>query len=306
MPVILSSDARASGPPCGPANDATITEARWPDVAHRWAQLGAPLRPGNRDVAVYRDAVNSWARTHGAPRALILGVTPELHGLPWPRGTHLLALDHTQNMIDAVWPGPRSAAIRGDWTALPLAVDSRDIVLCDGGITLMSYPHGHRKFINELSRAVAPGGLCIIRLFVPPKRKETPDVVLRELLEGGVANLNILKLRLGMSLQDDPAKGVSLGDVWSRLHEVAPEFESLASRIGWPLEHLLMINAYRDSAIRYCFLGVETVRHMFCDSPGGFELLRVESPAYELGERCPIIVLQRRRGTAPKPGVHQA
>jgi SAM-dependent methyltransferase len=267
--------------------------AHWPDIARLWAQVGPPLRPASQDIAIFTETINSWTHDNGPPRALILGVTPELYGLPWPQGTNLLAVDRTQGMIDVVWPGPRNAVVRADWTAIPLRDGSRDVVLCDGGVHLMSHPDGHRKFVRTLHRIVASGGLCIFRLFVPPRQRETPVRVLRDLLEGKISNLNILKLRLGMALQEHIAQGIALGQVWNAIHRAAPDFERLASRIGWPLEHLLAINTYRDSEIRYFFLDPDTVRRLFCDSPGGFEWVTVRVPTYELGDRCPTIVLRR-------------
>jgi SAM-dependent methyltransferase len=238
-------------------------------------------------------AIDSWARDNGPPRALILGVTPELYSLPWPQGTSLLAVDHTQGMIDVVWPGPRNAVIRADWTAIPLRDGSRDIVLCDGGVHLIGYPNGHHNFVQSLHRIVVPGGLCIFRLFVTPQEHETADQVIRDLLDGRIFNLNILKLRLGMALQKDTAQGIALGQVWNTIHQAAADFEELASRIGWPLENLLAIHTYRNSDIRYFFLDLDSVRRLFCDKPGGFELVTVQVPAYELGDRCPTIVLRR-------------
>jgi SAM-dependent methyltransferase len=276
-----------------PLEEKAAMAEHWPDIARLWAQVGPPLRPTSEDIAILTGTIDAWARDNGPPRALILGVTPELYSLPWPQGTRLLAADRTQGMIDVVWPGPRNAVIRTDWTAIPLKDGSQDIVLCDGGFHLMDHPNGHHKFIQSLHRIVAPGGLCVFRLFVPPQEYETPDQVLRDLLNGRISNLNILKIRLGMSLQTDIAQGVELGRVWNAIHQAAPNFEELALRTGWPLEHVLAINTYRNSDIRYFFLDLDSVRRLFFDMPGGFELVTVRVPVYELGDRCPTIVMRR-------------
>src|SRR5205823_2871589 len=131
----------------------------------------------------------------------------------WPAATDLAAADHTRSMIEAVWPGPRSAVVCADWTDLPLEEKSRDLVLCDGGLHLLSHPHAHRRWVRELRRVVTVNGLCILRLFVPPQHRETAAGVLRELLAGAIPNLNVLKLRLGMALQESSEAGVQLGDV---------------------------------------------------------------------------------------------
>ena len=266
---------------------------QWGDIAPNWNRVGPPLRPCAEDLDFFTETVELWARRHGAPRALILGVTPEIYHLRWPTGSHVLAADHTQSMIDCVWPGPIEQAILADWTALPLQPSSRDIALCDGGIHLLAHPHGHRLLVGELHRIVAEEGLCILRLFVPPAEREAPETVLRDLAEGEISSLNVLKLRLGMALQDDIDVGVQLHHVWDVIHQFEPDFRRLASLTGWPLEHLLAIDSYRNCPATYSFLSLADVRRLFCDDPGGFEIAAIHEPSYELGERCPTLVLRR-------------
>ncbi len=269
----------------------------WTELARLWEQTGPPLRPAAKDVSFLLNEINSWSRENGSPRALILGVTPELYRMAWPSGTNVLAVDHTRGMIDVVWPGPRGAVVCAEWTDLPLQTGSRDITLCDGGVHLLNYPGDHDKLVRSVYRVLASGGLSFFRLFVPPKEREESDTVLKDLLEGRISNLNLLKLRLGMALQEDVAEGVQMGHVWDAIHNVSPDLNRLASQIGWPIEHLLVINTYRNSKMRYHFLGIDEVRHLFCESPGGFEFEKLYVPEYALGERCPTIVLRRKAGS---------
>jgi len=266
----------------------------WPEIARLWRHIGPPLRPVAQDVRFYSDAVREWVGLRGAPRALLLGVTPELYRLPWPEGTDLLAVDRSQDMIDRVWPGPKDAARCMSWLDLSLPGSSRDIVLCDGGLQLLAHPQGQRRLAHVLRGILSDGGLCVVRLYAPPARRESPDAVLRDLLEGKIACMNLLKLRLGMSLMNAAAEGVELGTIWRALHAAAPDLNELAARIGWSAEHMSAIDPYRDSAVRYHFVTADQVSQMFCGDPGGFEVRRVSVPDYELGERCPTIVLQRR------------
>lgn len=282
-----AGDGHAAPPPSDRA------AAHWPDVARLWARLGPPLRPSLEDLRFVSDAMRHRARPTRPPRALILGVTPELHDLRWPEGTDLLAIDHTRAMIDAVWPGPRTRVICGDWTAIPLADGSRDFVLCDGGLHLLPHPSGQEALVRTLARVIEPGGICLFRLFVPPDRREAPGRVLQDLLERKVPTLNVLKLRLGMALQRDSAGGVQLGDVWNAVHDLEGDLARLAARIGWDLDHLAAIDTYRGSPTRYHFIGVREAECLFCADPGGFDLIAVRVPSYTLGERCPTLVLRR-------------
>ncbi len=265
----------------------------WPEIARRWEQVGPPLRPSAQDFTFLNDAIGTWAHENGVPRALILGVTPELYNLQWPNGTDILAVDHTQSMIDSVWPGPRNAAICAEWTTMPLQTASRDIVLCDGGVNLLEYPHKHHQFVRTLHQVTSSDGLCVLRLFVPPKERETSDEVLQDLLDAKIPNLNLLKLRLWMALHEDITQGIQLKQIWNAIHEVAPDFDRLATHIGWPIEHLMAINTYRNCPTRYYFIDLDDVCHLFCESPGGFTLDAVYVPTYELGEQCPTVVFRR-------------
>src|SRR5689334_1890777 len=112
----------------------------WMHIARAWSHSGPPLRVSREDVAAYADAVATLRTSPQAPRVLVLGVTPEIHGMPWPRGSDVVAVDRSEAMIAAVWPGPPGSAHRGEWTALPLPDRSRDVVLCDGGVHLLAHP----------------------------------------------------------------------------------------------------------------------------------------------------------------------
>ena len=265
----------------------------WQEASRQWQHLGPPLRPSPQDIEFFEDGVQEWIHHYGTPRVLLLGVTPELYSLPWLEGTSFLAVDHSQAMIDAVWPGPKEAALCTDWLSLQLPESSRDIVLCDGGLHLLAYPWEQQQLVHILRDILSDNGMCILRLFVPPAQRESSDAVICDLLEGKITSLNILKLRLGMSLMENVAEGVELGKVWRLIHGVAPDLKGLAAKIGWSLEHMLAINAYRGSTARYYFVTVNQVTELFCINPGGFEVHGLRVPSYDLGERCPTIVLKR-------------
>jgi SAM-dependent methyltransferase len=265
----------------------------WSLLARRWDQVGPPLRPVAEDIGFCWDAVREWVRRRGAPRVLLLGVTPELYHLPWPRGTGLLAVDRSQAMIDNVWPGPKDAAQCADWLALTLADGSRDIVLCDGGLHLLRYPQEQQRLVRILHGVLSDAGLCILRLYVPPSRRESPEAILEDLLQGRISSLDALKMRLWTAMSNSAAEGVELAAVWNAVQEAVPDLEALAANVGWPAAQIMTISAYRDSTVRYHFATVDQVRGLFCGDPGGFEVHDLKVPSYELGKRCPTIVLRR-------------
>jgi len=270
---------------------------QWGEIARKWRLLGPPLRPSPEDIRFCEDAVGERVRRRGAPRVLLLGVTPELYRLRWPEGTDFLAVDGTRAMIEAVWPGPREAVRCEDWLEMVLPDASRDIVLCDGGLNLLAYPEEQRRLVGILRGVLCEEGLCILRIFVPPAGRESPDVILKDLLDGKVPNLNILKLRLWMALQQSPSEGVELDTLWRTIHAAAGDLEALALRIGWPVEHTLAVNAYRGSTARYYLGTLDEVTELFCGA-GGFEVLQVHVPSYERGEQCPTVVFRRSSNSA--------
>ncbi len=265
----------------------------WREVARQWRHIGPPLRPAAEDVELCAKAVREWSDGRAAPRVLLLGVTPELFHMPWPEGTDFIAADHTPAMIESVWPGPKDAVLYTEWLDLALPRGSRDIVLCDGGLHLLPYRKEQQRLVDILRGIIAEGGLCVFRLFLPGERRESPDAVIDDLFAGKVPNLNVLKFRLWMALAGSASEGVSLATVWRAVHDAAGGIEALADRTGWPVEHTLAINTYRDSKARYYFATLDEVKELFCGGRGGFEVHRLLVPSYELGEQCPTIVLRR-------------
>jgi uncharacterized protein YbaR (Trm112 family) len=126
----------ASGAP-GPAIRRDVdasTDARWDALSRLWSSIQPPLRPGRPGVDVLQRLVAEGCTGQRAtrPRALLLGVTPEIATMRWPAGNRLLALDFCSAMIRNVWRAPENEdamVARADWDAahpreLPAAASS--------------------------------------------------------------------------------------------------------------------------------------------------------------------------------------
>lgn len=270
------------------------TPQHWESIASVWAQLGSPLRPCAEDQIGYRSFIEPWIEQFARPRIIILGVTPEVYHLPWPAEHDLIALDRSRGMIEEVWPGPPECALEGDWLRMPLPNESRDLALCDGGLMLLDYPQNHRALVDQLHRVLVPGGRVILRLFAAAENRETVAEVLNDFVASRIDNLNILKLRLGAALQASPENGAPVREILRAVEMMDANLARLAQRVHWSLDHLRVIELYRESSAIYRFLSEAQITEMFCGD-GRFAPLGRCQGTYPLAERCPIVAYERRR-----------
>ncbi len=272
-----------------------MTDGHWARMGAIWRFVGPPLRPSAQDGALFEAAIHQWQKQHASPpRALILGVTPELYSLRWPAGTTLKALDASQQMVDAVWLGSPSAAVIGSWTAIPFADNSLDIVVLDGGFGMLRYPDQQAQLLGELRRVLAVDGIFVVRLFSPVGRTGSTASIFADLAAGKIASLDALKLRLWGALHGEPTVGVQPRRVVASIREAVGEFDQLATRYGWALPHVRALEFHRDSMATYYLTEAAEVARLAGEELGGFNLLDITEPDYELGHCCPIVTLQRR------------
>jgi SAM-dependent methyltransferase len=265
----------------------------WNRFAENWQFSGPPLRPGAEDIRVMCQAVTGWVTAHpeAPPRCLILGVTPEFAKMDWPDKTRLTAVDRNPAMIEKVWPGyprPGEGAVCGDWCNLPLPEASIDIVLGDGCFTVIDFLQSG-ELILSIKRVLCNEGILILRLFVRPQLKERPEAVMGDLLAGRIGSFHAFRWRLNMSLYDEDKKGVHLGGVWDYWHKTGLDNKGLAERMGWLPESIALIDLYRGSDTSYFFPTVDELRAMLDKQ---FNEVAYYIPTYELGERCPIVILR--------------
>lgn len=269
--------------------------AHWDAHAARWQLIGPPLRPAKQDLDYLRDSVARLGRVSGASqparRALLLGVTPEIAELAWQPPYQLLAVDKSEGMVNAVWPGDTATrrAVVGDWLAFREA--PFDLVVGDGIFTLFDFPDGYARLAAALAQLVAAGGLLSVRLFCRPEPSESPEQVFRALFAGAIGNFHVFKWRLAMALQGDATRGVRLADIWTTFCEHGESVTAVAARSGWPEPVVGTIEGYRDIEDRYSYSTAYEVVDALAE---GFELVETWRPSYELGERCPHLSFRRR------------
>jgi SAM-dependent methyltransferase len=269
----------------------------WGRIALLWSFLGPPLRPSPEDGELVRRAIETWAATMPAarPTSLVLGVTPELRSAAGNAGTRVIAVDRSQGMIRTVCTGTtgsRDGVVCADWRSLPLASKSVDLVLADGSFTLLAFPSGNAELCGELLRVLRSPGRCVLRCFVQAEAQETCEQVFADLSRGRIGNFRVLRWRLAMALQTDARAGARVGQIWNALEAAFPDLDALADDQGWSREELRSIEFYRGSSERYSFPTLAEQIELF--RTAGFRIVSLDTPAYELGDRCPTLVLERR------------
>ncbi len=262
----------------------------WSRHARQWAHVGSPLRPGSEDGEIFWDLVADDAKSAAAPRAVVLGVTPELALLPWPGGGQLTAVDQSQDMIDRVWPADQlpcsGRAICASWKDMPLDDASVDVALGDGSMSVLPSGRDYHAVIKEFHRVIKPGGQLILRCFVHPDEKEPVDNVFAALDRGEIGSMHALKWRIAMALQKSLDTGVVVSDIRDHFMKHVTNRKAAAKKLGWPIEAIDTIDAYENSPVSYTFPTMAEIAAAFT---GKFKAARIVHPTYELGERCPVI-----------------
>ena len=141
---------------------------------------------------------------------------------------------------------------------------------------------------GELRRVAAPGSLLAIRFFLRPDCNETVGQVIDDLQKGRIGNFHAFKWRLAMAMHGTIEEGVRLGDVWDVWHQAVPQPDALAAQLGWSPAVVNTIQNYRGVSTCYSFPTMDEARGL----TGDFRIVAVQVPDYELGERCPTLVMQ--------------
>jgi hypothetical protein len=273
----------------------TSADSYWNRIVSDWSLVAPPLRPCAEDTAVMERIVRDRHRdsAHCPLRAGVLGVTPEIVGMNWPEQTRITAFDKEPAVIGSLWPKagiPHAAAICCNWLSLPIADAALDVVAGDGPLTQLSFPDECRSVARELARVVAPGGILVLRLFVPPPECESVDDVFEALWNGRIANFNAFRWRLLMSLQESPETGVCVGAAWEVWHSRVPSPELLAETLAWPITAVRMIDRYRWATAVYTFSPLDSICTLLEPE---FSLTGVVVPSYQDGVRYPTACFRR-------------
>jgi hypothetical protein len=269
------------------ADDGPAEVPLWQRQAEQWSRLKPPLRPSGDDLVWAQRSVD----VSGARTVVVLGVTPELAALRWRDGTRLLLTDHSLAIILALRHDPRpglsAAAVLADWRSLPVADGAAQLALGDG--TFNNVRHAEQgRLAASVRRVLCAGGTFGLRAFVRPDTTESEEAVWHALLDGSIGSFHIFKFRLLMSLHD-AVGDARVADAWDAFTARGHSVDQLASRLGWPVEEVATIEAYRGQPDAYWFPTVAQLEAVLAEH---FVLVERHFPDYEMGDRCPTYQLR--------------
>jgi hypothetical protein len=100
-----------------------------------------------------------------------------------------------------------------------------------------------------------------------------------------------LKVRIGSTLQRSAGQGYSMHALWRLWQRLFPDPDGVADRFGWPLESFALVRDYADDDVRLVYPTVVELRDALAPF---FSEVGYSQGSYELAERCPTLVLERR------------
>jgi len=263
-----------------------------------YSALGPPLVPSSVDLGSMESAVAGWAARHPGRRlhGLLLGVTPRIAQMQWPRGSWLMAADNSLPMVQGVWPGNiprRRAAVLADWRSLPLSDSSCDAVIGDGSLSCVGYPHGFRALAAEARRVLRRDGFLLLRCYVQPSEPERKEDVIEDLFRGAIPSFHWFKFRLLMAMQESTEKGVAVDEVYQYWASQKIDETTLIAQTGWDAPAIRMMELYRGRDTVHTFSTMAELRSALEEF---FEDIAISAPPHAFGECCPMLVA-RPRGT---------
>jgi Methyltransferase domain len=176
--------------------------------------MGPPARPHRSDIACMRtmllERIASWP-VAGRIKVLVLGVTEEIVGMDWPRGTDITAVDRSEGMIEAFWPGDiagQRRLVRADWMALPFEPGTFHFVLGDNVFNALDYPQGYRDLADALDKIIRPEGLCIVRVLCQAQPKENIREIVASYDAGEITEFYGFRFRVQSASQASVTEGL--------------------------------------------------------------------------------------------------
>ncbi len=277
-----------------PAPDDDPSHALWRHLASVWKHRNPPARPSPQDTRLLEEMVGEALAGREAPRALLLGVTPEIATMRWPSGTRLVAVDGSAAMIREVWPADEArgaAVVRGEWGAMPFREGAFDIVVGDASLGFQKYPDPFHGVVREVRRVLRSSGALATRVYTRPETREPLETIFADLRAGRIGTAEFLWWRLFAALHHERARGADSADAYEAWRANVPDPAALASSIGWTPADTQKMDELGAAPFNFIF---PTMREIRADLAATFEETACRAPACEAGDRNPTLLLRAR------------
>lgn len=283
------SSSRKSPKPDNIPEDSNV----WAAIARHYTAFTSPMIPSEEDIGIYERSVAAYAADRRAAdlKAVILGVTPSIATMKWPSGTRVTAVEISQPVIEALWPGDipnvREAKC-ASWFSMPVGRNSCDVVIGDGSMIACRYPAEAKRLIHYIGECLVDGGIFVLRVYIRPERQETVPALFDDLLRQKM-RVDVFKFRLYLAMQRTVEEGVQVRVAANILEEYRLNRQEMIDRCGWPEGVVEPFDMWRKSNAVYSFPSLREFRNLLGEA---FSEVSVTYPAYELGRFCPIFVLR--------------
>lgn len=284
--VVTRTGAHRPGFP--PENDV------WASIAASYAAFGSPLVPGAADIQALERAVAQCRPCQGArTQAVILGVTPGIALMKWPRGTILTAVDGSADVIGALWPGDvahQRRAVCASWLSIPVATKSCEVIVGDGSLNTFRFHDDALALIRAMHDLLVDGGMAALRVYVRPRNRESVTQVMDALRRGPGLAVDSFKMRLWMAMQRSVEEGVAVRDAARVLDSHGIDADAMR-RLGWSDAAIAPFAIWRTSDAVYSFPALD---ELYALTGEYFQVESLSWPDYEMGQCCPTIVMRAR------------
>jgi hypothetical protein len=162
--------------------------------------------------------------------------------------------------------------------------------LGDGCNIQLGFPGAYQNWFGEMARVLRPGRNVILRVYVSPEIPESSTAVINDLMHGRIGNSNVLRMRLFMAFQRSATEGVRLADISDFWTSLNIDRNFLTRELGWAAGAVGIFDMFKNMNLRYSFPTLVELKTVFTEH--FIELDRCV-PSYEIGSRCPTIVMQR-------------
>ncbi|MEZ5710400.1 MAG: class I SAM-dependent methyltransferase [Blastomonas sp.] len=222
----------------------------------------------------------------GDAPVLLLGVTPELSEIVRP----LIAMDWGWDMIGRAWVGngPDRNVVCADWLTLPLDDHSVRAAIGDACLSILEYPLGLERLIEQLCRAVVPGGRIVLRCFATGEPMPGRDAV-RTMAMAGTLGFHQFKLMFNMAtVAESGSMNMACPQLLESFNGWFSDRAALSRASGWSLETIAEYDAYHSSPYVHCF----PTRSQLTDLvPTDLPVRFVETCGYPGAEYCPLLII---------------